>query len=92
MYEPRHGPPDLTRLDHSGQRGRSSRTCTGQPDPKERRPLARRDDSLCVRPHRSRILIDRSRLAELVAEHNVGVDDQQTYALKRLDEDYFEAL
>lgn len=38
------------------------------------------------------VLIDGSRLAELMVEHNVGVQVQQTFVLKRLDEDYFESL
>ena len=38
------------------------------------------------------VLIDGRELARLMVLNNVGVDDQQTYVLKRLDEDYFEAL
>jgi len=36
------------------------------------------------------ILIDGSRLAQLMIEHGVGVTVQQTYAIKRLDLDYFD--
>lgn len=38
------------------------------------------------------VLIDGIRLAELMVEHNVGAQDQSTYVLKRIDEDYFESL
>lgn len=36
------------------------------------------------------ILIDGSRLAELMIEHNVGVSTTQTFTIKRIDSDYFE--
>lgn len=36
------------------------------------------------------ILIDGSRLAELMIEHNVGVSPMQTFTIKRIDSDYFE--
>lgn len=36
------------------------------------------------------ILIDGSRLADLMIEHNIGVSTQRTIALKRIDSDYFE--
>jgi restriction system protein len=35
------------------------------------------------------ILIDGERLAELMIDHNVGVTDRETYAVKRIDSDYF---
>jgi restriction system protein len=35
------------------------------------------------------ILIDGERLAELMIDHNVGVSDRETYAVKRIDNDYF---
>jgi restriction system protein len=35
------------------------------------------------------ILIDGERLAELMIDHNVGVTDRETYAMKRVDRDYF---
>ena len=38
------------------------------------------------------VLIDGRELARHMVLHNVGVQDQQTFVLKRLDEDYFEAL
>jgi len=38
------------------------------------------------------VLIDGRELARLMVLNNVGVQDQSTYALKRLDEDYFESL
>jgi restriction system protein len=37
------------------------------------------------------VLIDGQRLAEMMIDHNVGVSVEATYALKRLDSDYFEA-
>ena len=37
------------------------------------------------------VLIDGRRLAELMVLHNVGVQDESTFVLKRLDEDYFES-
>lgn len=36
------------------------------------------------------ILIDGSRLAELMIEHNIGVSRAYTYEIKRVDSDYFE--
>lgn len=36
------------------------------------------------------ILIDGTRLAELMIEHNVGVSTTQTFSIKRVDSDYFE--
>ena len=36
------------------------------------------------------ILIDGSRLADLMIEHNIGVSTQRTIALKRIDSDYFD--
>ncbi|WP_066588521.1 restriction endonuclease [Cellulomonas timonensis] len=38
------------------------------------------------------ILVDGRRLADLMVLNNVGVQDEQTFTLKRLDEDFFEAL
>ena len=35
------------------------------------------------------ILIDGEELATLMIDHNVGVSDRETYAVKRLDSDYF---
>ncbi len=37
------------------------------------------------------ILIDGTRLAELMVEHNIGVSIVETYEVKKLDSDYFEA-
>jgi restriction endonuclease Mrr len=36
------------------------------------------------------VLIDGRRLAELMILHNVGVQDESTFVLKRLDEDFFD--
>jgi restriction system protein len=36
------------------------------------------------------VLIDGIRLAELMVLYNVGVQDEQTFTLKRVDEDFFE--
>lgn len=36
------------------------------------------------------ILIDGNRLAELMIEHGIGVSEERTYTLKRVDGDYFE--
>jgi len=36
------------------------------------------------------ILIDGPTLAGLLVEHNIGVQDHESYVLKRLDEDFFE--
>jgi restriction system protein len=36
------------------------------------------------------ILIDGSTLAELMVKHNIGVQVQETYVIKRIDEDFFE--
>lgn len=36
------------------------------------------------------ILIDGTRLAELMIEHGIGVTTTRTIALKRIDSDYFE--
>jgi len=36
------------------------------------------------------VLIDGASLAALLVEHNIGVQDHETYVLKRLDEDFFE--
>lgn len=38
------------------------------------------------------VLIDGRRLAELMFEHGVGVDVENTYPVKKLDTDYFETL
>jgi restriction system protein len=38
------------------------------------------------------ILIDGPQLAELMVLHNVGVQDEKTFTLKRVDEDFFETL
>ncbi len=35
------------------------------------------------------VLIDGAQLAALMIDHNVGVSDRETYAVKRLDNDYF---
>lgn len=35
------------------------------------------------------ILVDGERLAGLMIDHNVGISDRETYAVKRLDSDYF---
>jgi restriction system protein len=36
------------------------------------------------------ILIDGATLSSLMVRHNIGVQDQQTYVIKRVDEDFFE--
>ena len=36
------------------------------------------------------ILIDGTALAELLVEHNIGVQESKTYVIKRVDEDFFE--
>jgi restriction system protein len=36
------------------------------------------------------ILIDGSTLAELMVQYNIGAQDNETYVLKRVDEDFFE--
>ena len=36
------------------------------------------------------ILIDGTRLADLMIEHNIGVSTTRTLSLKRIDTDYFE--
>ena len=36
------------------------------------------------------VLIDGEQLAELMIEHNIGVNTSQKYEIKRLDSDYFE--
>jgi restriction system protein len=36
------------------------------------------------------ILIDGQVLSGLMVQHNVGVQDQHTYVIKRIDEDFFE--
>jgi restriction system protein len=38
------------------------------------------------------ILIDGPQLAELMVLHNVGVQDEKTFTLKTIDEDFFETL
>jgi len=38
------------------------------------------------------VLLDGKQLASLMIEHDVGVSSTKTYALKRLDQDYFENL
>lgn len=38
------------------------------------------------------ILIDGAALAELLVKHNIGVQDHETYVLKRLDEDFFDEI
>ncbi len=35
------------------------------------------------------ILIDGPALARLLVQHNIGVQDHETFVLKRLDEDFF---
>jgi restriction system protein len=37
------------------------------------------------------VLIDGERLTELMVLHNVGVQDEQTFTIKRVDEDFFES-
>ncbi len=37
------------------------------------------------------VLIDGVQLTELMVLHNVGVQDEQTFTLKRVDEDFFES-
>jgi restriction system protein len=58
--------------------------------------LSRRVDSRRRREYAERVparlvLIDGVRLAELLVLHNVGVQDEETFTLKRVDEDFFEA-
>jgi restriction system protein len=36
------------------------------------------------------VLVDGRMLAELMVKHNIGVQDQETYVIKRIDEDFFE--
>jgi hypothetical protein len=36
------------------------------------------------------VLIDGATLSGLMVPHNIGVQNQQTYAIKRVDEDFFE--
>jgi restriction system protein len=36
------------------------------------------------------VLIDGRRLAQLMVKHNIGVQDQETYVIKRIDKDFFE--
>jgi restriction system protein len=36
------------------------------------------------------ILIDGQQLTQLIIEHNVGVNLEETYVVKKLDRDYFE--
>jgi restriction system protein len=36
------------------------------------------------------ILIDGQTLGSLMVRHNIGVQDQQTFVIKRVDEDFFE--
>jgi restriction system protein len=38
------------------------------------------------------VLIDGPALARLMVQHNIGVQDQEHYVLKRVDEDFFEEL
>jgi restriction system protein len=38
------------------------------------------------------VLIDGAHLAELMVLHNVGVQAEETFTLKRVDEDFFESL
>lgn len=52
------------------------------PSPKEAVEAAKRT-------RKKIILIDGERLAELMIEHNVGVSTVQTFALKKVDSDYF---
>lgn len=43
------------------------------------------------RTQKSIVLIDGDKLAGLMVEHNLGVTIEKTYAIKRLDSDYYEA-
>ncbi len=36
------------------------------------------------------MLIDGRMLADLMVKYNVGVQDRETYVIKRIDEDFFE--
>jgi restriction system protein len=36
------------------------------------------------------ILIDGRALSDLMVQHNIGVQDQHTYVIKRVDEDFFD--
>ena len=36
------------------------------------------------------VLIDGAALSALMVRHNIGVQDQQTYVIKRVDEDFFD--
>ena len=38
------------------------------------------------------VLIDGVRLAQLMLLHNVGVQEEETFILKRVDEDFFESF
>jgi restriction system protein len=37
-----------------------------------------------------RLLIDGDTLAKLMVTHNIGVQTQDTYVIKRIDEDFFD--
>lgn len=36
------------------------------------------------------VVIDSRALSELMVRHNIGVQDQHTYVIKRIDEDFFD--
>jgi restriction system protein len=38
------------------------------------------------------VLIEGRMLAELMVKRNIGVQDQETYGIKRIDEDFFEEV
>ncbi|MEI9894817.1 MAG: restriction endonuclease [Chthoniobacter sp.] len=40
--------------------------------------------------HQKVILIDGQRLAELMIEHDIGIAEEHTYHVKKIDSDYFE--
>jgi restriction system protein len=50
----------------------------------------------CQPPNSARLidsaaaLIDSAALSALMVRHNIGVQDQQTYVIKRVDEDFLE--
>jgi restriction system protein len=45
-----------------------------------------------INPQNRIILIDGQQLAELAIEHNIGVQVKKTYAVKDIDNDFFEDL
>jgi restriction system protein len=65
-----------------GKKGRKGIFITGSSFSKEARDYVKEIDSKIV-------LIDGQRLAELMIEHNVGVNPIVSYEIKKIDTDYF---